>query len=140
MTQILRAVFFKDVMLKLLSLLLAILTWLALSSIQRESTPVGTVSLYSQKLTFFNVEVIVLSSASDVHDYRVEPKTVEVTVEGDSKVLQGLESKDVRAMVDLTGLESGTDVRKRIELSTPPGVKHVKVNPKEARVIFPARH
>jgi hypothetical protein len=43
-------------------------------------------------------------------------------------------------MVDLTGLESGTDVRRRIELSTPPGVKHVKVNPKEARVIFPARH
>ena len=140
MTQILRGLFFKDVMLKLLSLLLAILTWLALSSIQRESTPVGTVSLYSQKLTFFNVEVVILSSASDVHDYRVEPKTVEVTVEGDSKVLQGLESKDVRAMVDLTGLESGTDVRKRIELSTPPGVKHVKVNPKEARVIFPTRH
>ena len=140
MIQVLRAVFFKDVMLKLLSLLLAILTWLALSSIQRESTPVGTVSLYSQKLTFFNVEVVILSSASDVHDYRVEPKTVEVTVEGDSKVLQGLESKDVRAMVDLTGLESGTDVRKRIELSTPAGVKHVKVNPKEARVIFPTGH
>jgi len=140
MIQFLREMVFKDVMLKLLSLFLAILTWIALSSIQRESSPAGTVSLYSRNLTFSNVEVAILSSASDVHDYRVEPKTVEVTVEGDPKVLQRLASKDVRAMVDLTGLESGTDVRKRIELSTPAGVKHVQVNPKEVRVIFPTKH
>ena len=140
MIQFLRGMVFKDVMLKLLSLFLAILTWIALSSIQRESSPAGTVSLYSRNLKFSNVEVIVLSSASDVHDYRVEPQTVEVTVEGDPEVLKGLTSKDIRAMVDLTGLESGTDVRKRIELSTPAGVKHVKVNPKEVRVIFPTKH
>jgi YbbR domain-containing protein len=137
MIQFLRELIIKDVMLKLLSLFLAVLTWGALSSIQRESYPASTVSLYSQRHTFYNVEVVVLSSASDVHDYRVEPKTVEVTVEGDPKVLQ-LESKDIRAMVDLTGLQSGADVRKRIEVSTPAGVRHVKVNPRDVRVLFPA--
>ena len=70
-----RELLFKDLVLKLLSLLLAILTWVALSSIQRSSNPIGNVSLYSGQ-TFLNVEVVILSSASDVHDYRVEPKTV----------------------------------------------------------------
>ena len=132
----LRELIFKDLILKLLSLLLAILTWIALSSIQRSSNPVGNVSLYPGQI-FLNVEVVVLSSASDVHDYRVEPKTVEVTVEGDAKALQGLSSKDVRALVDLTDLEPGADVRRRIEISTPAGVKHVKVTPPDVRVLFP---
>ena len=131
-----RELFFKDLVLKLLSLLLAILTWVALSSIQRSSNPIGNVSLYSGQ-TFLNVEVVILSSASDVHDYRVEPKTVEVTVEGDAKTLRGLTGKDVRALVDLTDLEAGTNVWKRIEVSTPPGVKTMKVTPREVRVVFP---
>jgi len=131
-----RELIFKDLMLKLLSLLLAILTWIALSSIQRGSNPVGNVSLYPGQ-TFMNVEVVVLSSASDVHDYRVEPKTVDVTVEGDAKTLRGLTSKDVRALVDLTDLKAGTNVWKSIEVSTPPGVKHMKVTPREVRVLFP---
>ncbi len=131
-----RELFFKDLVLKLLSLLLAILTWVGLSSIQRGSNSVGNVGIYLGQADF-NVEVVVLSSASDVHDFRVEPKTVEVTVEGDAKTLRGLTSKDVRALVDLTDLETGAEVRKRIEISTPPGVKHVKVTPRDVRVLFP---
>jgi YbbR domain-containing protein len=136
MIQFVRELIFKDLLLKLLSLLLAILTWITLSSIQRGSNPVGGVGLYPRK-TLSNVEVVVLSSASDVHNYRVEPKTVEVTVEGDAKALQLLSSKDVRALVDLTDIEAGTNVWRRIEISTPPEVKHMKVTPREVRVLFP---
>jgi YbbR domain-containing protein len=140
MIQFLRELIFKDAMLKLFSLALAVLTWVALSSIQRGSTPASNVSLYSGQVTFYNVEVVILSSASDVHDYRVEPKTVEVTIEGDSKVLQTLESKNVRAMVDLTGLASGAEVTRHIEVSTPAGVRKVKVTPNDVRVLFPSGH
>jgi hypothetical protein len=127
-------------MLKLLSLLLAILTWLALSSIQRESTPVGTVSLYSQKLTFFNVEVVILSSASDVHDYRVEPKTVESRSKATPKSCRAWRAKMFELWWTSPVSNPAPTCGSAIELSTPPGVKHVKVNPKEARVIFPTRH
>jgi YbbR domain-containing protein len=134
----LRDLLLKDAMLKLFSLILAILTWLALSYVHRESALASTASLYSGHVSFLNVEVVVLSSASDVHDFRVEPKTVEVTLEGDIKVLQALQSKDVRALVDLTDLQPGADVRKQIAVSTPVGVRHVKVTPREVRVLFPA--
>lgn len=137
MIQFLRELFFKDAMLKAFSLILAILTWLTLSYIQREASPAISGSLQPKQLTFSNIEVAVLSSASDVHDYRVEPSTVEVTVEGDANLIRGLESKQVRAMVDLTGLESGADVRKRIEVSVPAGINHVKVNPREVLILFP---
>lgn len=137
MIRFLRELVFKDTLLKVFSLILAVLTWMALSYIQREGSPASTAGLPSTKITFSNVEVVILSSASDVHDFKVEPKTVEVTVEADVKTIEGLESKAIRAMVDLTGLESGVDVRKRIEISTPPGVKHVKVAPREVRVLFP---
>jgi YbbR domain-containing protein len=140
MIAFLRDLFFKDTALKIFSLVLAIMTWLVLSSFQRGLTTSSNAGLYYGKLSFFNVEVVVLSSASDVHDYRVEPKTVEVIVEGDAKVIQKLESKDVRAMVDLTGFQGGADVRKRIEVSTPAGVSHVRVNPSEVRVVYPSRH
>jgi hypothetical protein len=129
--QFLRDLFLKDAMLKLFSLILAILTWLALSYVHRESALASAASLYSRHVTFSNVEVVVLSSASDVHDFRVEPKTVEVTVGVDVKALQALQSKDVRALVDL---------RKQIEVSTPVGVRYVKVTPREVRVLSPAKH
>ncbi len=135
-----RDLFVKDAMLKAFSLVLAIMIWLALSTIQHDATPATGPMTYSGRLTFFNVQVVVLSSASDVHDYKVEPKTVEVTVEGDSKILQRLESKDVRAMVDLTGYEGTGDTRKQIEVSTPPGVKYVRVTPDEVRIIHPPQH
>jgi YbbR domain-containing protein len=140
MTNFIRHVFVKDAMLKVFSLVLAIMIWLALSAIQRDATPAVGPLLHPGQLTFFNIEVGVLSSASDVRSYQVEPKTVEVTVEGDSKILQRLESKDVRAMVDLTGYEGTGEIRKRIEVSAPAGVKHVRVSPSEARIIFPSQH
>ena len=87
--------------------------------------------------TFYNLPVLIVSSAADVRRFKVAPETVAVTVQGDRKVLEALRSEDVRALVDLTGIESGTVVRKRIEVSTPAGVTHVGVMPEEVRVIFP---
>ncbi len=80
------------------------------------------------------------SSAADVRAFKVAPETVAVTVQGDPKILAGLEGNDIRARVDLTGIESATDLRKRIEVSTPAGVTHVRVVPSEVRVIFPKDH
>ena len=79
----------------------------------------------------------VLSSAEDVHNFKVSPSEVEVTVQGDPRTLQNLQSKDIRAMVDLTGVAAARDLRKRIEVSVPAGVTYMRVAPEEVQVIFP---
>lgn len=142
MIRFLHQVFFEDLPLKLFSLGLAILTWLTVwFAIQREVSPSAALPGTKEKtLTFVNLPVSVLSSAGDVHTLRVEPKEVQVTVQGDSRILSTVKSKDIRVLVDLTGIEPIVGLRKRIEVSTPPGVTHVRVIPEEVLVISPTRH
>jgi hypothetical protein len=135
----------RDLGLKLFSLALAILLYCTIyfvalkNEIVRQAGVASLPSLASVDVrkTFYNLPVLVVSSAADVRRFKVAPETVAVTVQGDPKLLDGLESDDIRALVDLTGIESGTLVRKRIEVSTPAGVTHVSVVPTEVRVIFP---
>ena len=58
---------------------------------------------------------------------------------GDSKILKNLQSKDIRVLVDLTGIEAARSLRKRIEVSAPAGVTHVGVQPEEVDVIIPSK-
>jgi YbbR domain-containing protein len=135
----LRDLLFRDFWLKLFSFVVAVLIWFTVAfAIRHEVPPIGNLTLRAQQMTFFNVPVVVVSAASDVHDFRVDPKTVTVTVQGEPRVLDKIETKDIRAMIDLTGTESGKDLRKRIEVSTPAGVTHVRVIPGDVKVIFPS--
>ncbi|HWI59808.1 MAG TPA: CdaR family protein, partial [Bacillota bacterium] len=109
-------------------------------AIQKEVSPVPALSLTpSEQRTFSGLPVVVMSSAEDVRSAKVNPKEVEITVQGDAKTLRNLRSKDIRVMVDLTGIQAAHDLRKRIEVSTPAGVTHVRVDPEEVQVIFPPR-
>jgi YbbR domain-containing protein len=139
MIRVLRTIFFEDIVLKLFSLGLAVLTWLTVwFAIQKEVSPAAAFSGMKEK-TFVNLPISVLSSAGDVHSFRVDPKEVQVTVQGDSRVLSTVKSKDIRVLVDLTGIEPIVGLRKRIEVSTPPGVTHVRIIPEEVLVISPTR-
>ncbi len=140
MITFLRNLIFGDFWLKLFSLALAVLIWFTVSfAIQKEVSPTGPLHLSLERYTFYNLPVVVLSSAADVHDFKIAPKEVEVTVQGDAKVLQALKSTDIRPIVDLTGVEAVGGFRKRIEVSAPPGVTHVRVLPEEVKVIFQPR-
>ena len=56
---------------------------------------------------------------------------------GDAKILQNVQSKDIRAIVDLTGVTTARELRKRVEVSAPAGVACLRVVPEEVQVIFP---
>ncbi len=137
----LRHLIFKDFFLKLFSLALAVLIWVTISiAIRNEVSPIGTLTLNLDQYTFPGVPVTVLSSAADVRNYHVNPKEVDVTVQGDPRVLRKLQTKDIRALVDLTGVSEGQgDLVEHIEVSTPSGVTHVRVVPSEVRIIFPGQ-
>ena len=115
---------------KLFSLALAVLIWLTVTfASQKEGRPVQRV--------FSHLPVLALSATEDVHNFRLSPAEVEVTVQGDARTLQNLQDKDVRPMVDLTGVGVARELRKRIEVWVPVGVAHTRVAPEEVQVIFP---
>ena len=130
MIKFLRHLFLEDILLKLFSLGLAVVVWLIVTFASQKEAG-------ASPRIFYNLPVTVLSSVEDVRNFKVSPGEVIVTVHGDAKAVQNLQSRDIRAMVDLTGVTAASDLRKRIEVSVPPGVTCMRVIPDEARVIFP---
>jgi YbbR domain-containing protein len=136
----LHSLILEDFWLKLFSLVLAVLIWLTVSfAIRKEASPISALNFAVPDRTFFNLPVLVVSSAEDVRNFKVIPDNVAITVQGETRILQNLQSREIRALVDLTGLAATGEVRKRIEVSTPPGVTHVQVVPPEVQVIFPPK-
>ena len=131
----------KDIWLKLFSLALATLIWITVNiAIQNQVSPVVSLPLgRNEHRKFSNLPVLVVSSAQDARGASINPKEVEVTIEGDPKTVKSLNNHDIRVFVDLTGIEAAHDMRKRVEVYTPAGVTTVKVDPPEVQVIFSPR-
>src|SRR6478672_11547220 len=97
MIKFLRELLFADFWLKLFSLALAVLIWLAVSfAVQKEP----------QVRTFSKLPVQLLSVPRDKGNIIVRPAEVEVTIQGERTLVRDLRASDIRVMVDLTGIES----------------------------------
>jgi len=133
MIEFLRHLFFHDFWLKLFSLVLAVLIWFTVHfASQKEVSPL---TLTAEERKFSNLPVMVMFAAEDVRTFIVKPNQVDVFVQGDPKILKNLQSRDIRVMVDLTGIEAA-HLRKRVEVSPPAGVTHARVSPQEVEVII----
>jgi hypothetical protein len=138
---LIRHLVFHDFWLKLFSLVLAVLTWLTVTfNSQRDPSGISAFSAPVPERTLFNLHVVVMSSAEDVRNFKVIPNEVAVTVQGEARSLATLQAKDIRVLVDLTGMQATGNVTRRIEVSTPTGITHAQVIPPEVRVIFPAKN
>ena len=136
----LRNLVFHDFWLKLFSLVLAVLIWLTVTvSIKKEVSPVSSLVFTPAERMFYNLPITMISSAADVRDFKVEPREVELAVRGDAKTLQSLQSRDIRVFVDLSTFDPKTDKARRVEVATPAGVSHLRVNPEEVQVIVPTK-
>ena len=121
---------------KLFSLFLAVAIWLTVHKIYEEpGAASGLVG--GNTVTFGNLPVLVVSAASDVRDFRVAPATVAVKVGGPPEVMADLQANQIHAVVDLTDIQSARDLRRRVDISTPPGVTLVSVDPSKVGVIVP---
>jgi YbbR domain-containing protein len=137
MIAFLKRLFLYDLLLKLFSLALAILIWLTISfAIRKESPSIAPFVARPVQQASFVLPVMVLSSATDPRNLRIEPKQVEVTLEGDARIIRVLDQKELRAVVDLSGIEAARDLVKRIEISKPAGLTEVRVLPQEVKVII----
>jgi len=129
----------KDLPWKIFSLCLAMVLWLTVHRIYEESQTASG-SLVTSTVTFENLPVLIVSTASDVRDFRVIPGTVSVKVSGAPDTMASLQGSQVRPMVDLTEIGDVKDLNRRVDVSTPAGVTLVSVTPAKVGIILPPRH
>jgi YbbR domain-containing protein len=126
----------KDFWWKLFSLILAVVLWVTVYKIREE--PVVPAAVAGVPLTYGSLPVLVFSRASDVRDFRVVPATVTVKVTGPADVMAVLQANQIHPVVDLTDVAAGNNLKRRVEVSAPPGVTLVSVVPAEVDVRFPS--
>ena len=130
-----RDLFIKDWGWKSFSVILAAAIWLTVHKILVPN--VSTASATGNPVTYGNLPVSVVSSAADVHFYRVAPGTVKVTVSGTPEAIAVLQANQIRATVDLTDIDSARDLKRRVDVSVPSGVTLISVDPLKVGVIIP---
>jgi hypothetical protein len=125
----------KDFWWKLFSLVLAVAIWLTVYKIREEPAVPAVVA--GVPLTYGSLPVLVVSGASDVRDFRVQPGTVAVKVSGPPEVMAVLQANQIHPVVDLTDIVAARNLKRRVEISMPPGVTLISVDPAEVGVVFP---
>ena len=124
----------KDFWLKLFSLALAVLIWLTVRfSINKEVSPWSALIGHTADETDIP-GVPVFVPALNGRVVRVEPADVQITVRGDPKSVKNLRAKDIRAQVNLAGVESASGLRWPVEIVLPRGVAYTHVEPSEVEV------
>ena len=124
----------KDLAWKLFSLALAIAIWLTIR--HETATSASPFGAWTTR-TFTNLPVLVVSSAADVREFKVDPGRVAVTVSGRPEIVAALQENEIRVIVDLTEIETARVLRKRVDVSAPPGVTFVRVVPPQVDVAVP---
>jgi YbbR domain-containing protein len=125
----------KDFWLKLLSLALAILIWLTVYFIlNNETSNSPLLALIGRPADELVMTVPVRLPANSTQSFSVEPSQVRVTVRGDLKLLKALRNDDVRAQVDLSGIEAASGLLRPIQIVLPQGIAYTHVSPDEVEV------
>lgn len=111
---------------KLLSLLLAALTWLTIETAfqkdeARRQSPVVTTSASAR--TFAAVPIILMMPTTNTNHFTVSPTTVAVEVTGMSNELDTLQPQEVRAFVDVSDAGDQKQFRRPIQTQLPGNLK-----------------
>jgi len=137
MRQFLRNLVFGDWLLKIFSIALAILTWLAVSfTLQQKPVAVSGKPDLSER-TLVDVPVVIVSSDADVHGFKVKPSEVNLIIRGASNLLENLTREHVRVQVDLTATEIVPGLKRRLGVITPSGVAPMVIEPEQVEIIPP---
>jgi hypothetical protein len=123
----------KDLWLKLFSLALAVLIWFTVYfSLSKDVSPWAALIGRTADESLVTVPV---SVPPGTHGASVRPDAVQVTLRGDPKLLQRLRmGDDVRAQVNLAGIQSADGLRCPVDLILPQGVSYTHIKPDEVEV------
>jgi YbbR domain-containing protein len=125
----------KDFWLKLFSLALAILIWLTVwFSNHGETSGSPWLALIGRPPDENTVMVPVHVPSGMAQHFSAMPAEVKVTLRGDPKILKNLRTQDIRAQVDLTGIESANGMLRSVEIIVPKGISYTRIDPDEVEV------
>jgi YbbR domain-containing protein len=116
---------------KIFSVILAVVVWLTVYKIRDEPGAPGLLAIQN---TFTNVPVLAVSAGADVQEASIVPEAVSVTVSGSPGIMSVLQTSQLHAIVDLTGIDLAHDLKRRIYLAPPPGVTILKIDPSDVTV------
>jgi YbbR domain-containing protein len=122
----------KDFWLKLFSLALATLIWLTVwFSTHGENATSPWLALIGRP-----PNESVLTVPIRVPFGTTDPAQVTITLRGDSQILKSLKPENIRAEVDLTGVESASGLLRPVEIILPKGIFYTRLEPDEVAVQF----
>lgn len=131
-----RDFFTKDIGWKIFSLVLAVILYITVSQATGSAgRPLEARAVH----TYRGVPVLVMSSAADVREFKVDPDVVQVTLRGRPEILTQLQEEDIRVTVDLTGIKSAAGLKMRVHVSVPASITLVEVIPAEVDVVIPPK-
>ena len=131
--------FIKDLGWKIFSVVLAGGIWLTVHKIRNESETIGPTGFQAIR-TFVKVPLLIVSEAADVRDFHVKPAEVAVIVSGPPDDIARFQVSQIRAFVDLTGIQPAGDLKRPVEVSMPSGLMLVGVEPTEVDAVVPPPH
>ena len=138
MIKFLRHLVFDDFLLKLFSFVLALLFWLTVSfAIQEREVPAvaSGLSLAPDVRIVFRIPVQAYTATADNRKVRFNPLEVDVLLQGEARLMNDMQTRDVRAFVDLTGADTSRNPTNRVQVSVPPGVTLLRITPATVQVI-----
>jgi YbbR domain-containing protein len=131
-----RDLFTRDLGWKLFSLFLAAAIWFTVNRILHEAS-LPPPDLNTSAQTYDNLPITVVSAAADVHDFRVTPLVVKVTVTGAAETLKTIQADEIHAIVNLTGADLGREEHLPVEIYAPTNVTVTGIDPARVLVIMP---
>lgn len=131
MADLSRNILFRNFGWKLLSLALAIVIWLTIKALSAEQGQ-------SERM-FVNLEVQIVSSTADVRAYRIEPRSVNVTVKGRPGAVGRLTEREIRVFADVTSMDVTQSFRQHLEVAVPNGITVVRFEPTEVQITPPPK-
>ena len=128
-----RNIVVKDFWLKLFSLVLAILIWLTVQfSISKEVSPWA--ALIGRAVDEKVLVVPVSVPTVDARTVAFAPAEVQLTLRGDPKLLKTTGPEDIRAIVDLAGVQMADGLSRRVQVILPPGISYTQLIPDAVEV------
>lgn len=124
----------KDFWLKTFSLALAILIWLTVKFSISGETPSSPWLALLGRAPDETVMTVPVHVPSATQNFSAVPTEVQVTLRGDPKILKTLRPQNVRAEVDLTGIESANGLLRPVEIILPKGIYYSHLEPDEVEV------
>ena len=120
---------------KLLSLLLAALTWLTIrTAFERDQNLQESPVVNSSRRSFPALPITLLTSPTNLNRYRVDPPSVSVEVSGTEAELKKLQEKEVHLYVDISDVRDEKQVHRRIETQAPGDLKVTSLSQTYANV------